>query len=144
MDFRHDAPDVDAVRGPDHLEDLRFEFRERTPRERQQEEGHVRGADIAHASVQEPALQDLAGGPPPEPLLVLEPARVIPHVEDHAGLEEGVEVVLQGLDPPELFLEEERLDLRLVKHLTGLALPLQPLEVAGEHELEFLVDEEMA
>src|SRR5438093_261144 len=62
-------------------------------------------------------------------------------------LSDHVHVVVEfveGLDLPELFLQEESLHLRLVEDLAGFALPLEALEVPREHELELLIHEEVA
>ena len=142
--LRSDPPDVNALRSPDHVEDLGLEFGERTSGEGGEEERDVVRADVPYAAVQEASLEDVPGRPPPRPFLVVEGRRVVPDVEDHTGLEERVEEVVEGLDLPELFLQEEGLHLRLVEDLAGLALPLEALEVPREHELELLVHEEVA
>src|SRR5439155_432879 len=142
--LRSDPPDVNALRSPDHVEDLGLEFGERTSGEGGEEERDVARADVPYAAVQEASLEDVPGRPPPRPFLVVEGRRVVPDVEDHTGLEERVEEVVEGLDLPELFLQEESLHLRLVEDLAGLALPLEALEVPREHELELLIHEEVA
>src|SRR5439155_23919223 len=141
---RSDPPDVDALRSPDHAEDLGLEFGERTSREGREEERDVVRADVPHAAVQEASLEDVARRPPSRPFLVVEGRRMIPDVQDHAGLEERVEEVVEGLDLPELFLQEEGLHLRLIEDLAALALPLEALEVPREHERELLAHQEGA
>src|SRR5206468_4325982 len=108
------------------------------------EQGHVLRTDVPHTAVQEAALEDVAGLPPPQPLLVVEPRRVIVDVEDHAGLQEPIEVFVEGVDARKLLLEQEGLHLVLVEDLTRLVFPLEALEVPRHHELEFFVDEEVA
>ena len=142
-ELRRDPPDVDAFGRPDHVEHLGLEFGERTSGERREEQRDVGRPDVPHAAVQEASLEDVPGGPPPRPFLVVERCRVVPDVEDHAGLEKRVEEVVEGLDLSELFLQEEGFHLRLVEDLSGLALPLEPLEIPREHELELLVHKEM-
>src|SRR5437667_40537 len=85
--LRVDRPDVHPVPFLDHLEDLLLEVGERAPGERGEEERHIFRTDVPNAAVQETALEDVAGLPPPEPLLVVEIGRVIVDVEDHAGFE---------------------------------------------------------
>src|SRR5207245_8105679 len=142
-DLRVDRPEVHPVPFANHVEDFLLEVAERAPREGGEEERHVLRTDVPHAAVQEAALEDVAGLPPPQPFLVVEAGRVIVDVEDHAGLEETVEVVVEGLDVRELLLEQEGLHLILVEHLARLVLPLKALEVAGHPELEFYVDQEV-
>src|SRR2546428_119033 len=143
-DLRGDRPDVRPVPFADDVKDLRLEFRERAPGKGGQEKGHVLRTDIPHTAVQEAALEDVAGLPPPQPFLVVEPARVVVDVEDHAGLEEPIEIVVEGVDVRKLLLEQERFQLVLVEDLARLILPLEALEVARHHELELFVDEEVA
>src|SRR5207253_10579289 len=96
-----------ALRGPDHVEELGLEFGERTSREGREEERDVVRADVPHAAVQEASLEDVARRPPSRPFLVVEGRRMIPDVQDHAGLEKRVEEVVEGLDLPELFLDRK-------------------------------------
>src|SRR5207302_9420558 len=92
--LRGDPPDVNALRSPDHVKDLGLEFGERTSREGGEEERDVARADVPHAAVQEASLEDVARRPPPCPFRVVEGRRVVPDVEDHAGLEERVKEVV--------------------------------------------------
>src|SRR5437867_4296347 len=143
-DLRCDRPKVRPVAFTNHIEDLRLEFRERAPGKGGQEQGHVLRTDVPHTAVQEAALEDVAGLPPAQPLIVVEPRRVIVDVEDHAGLEEPIEVFVEGVDARKLLLEQEGLHLVLVEDLARLVFPLEALEVPRHHELEFFVDEEVA
>src|SRR3989475_5591047 len=143
-DLRGDRPDVRPVPFANDVKDLRLEFRERAPGKSGQEQGHVFRTDIPHTAVQEASLEDVAGLPPAQPFLVVEPARVIVDVEDHAGLEEPIEIVVEGVAVRKLLLEQERFQLVLVEDLARLILPLEALEVARHHELELFVDEEVA
>src|SRR3989454_402109 len=143
-DLRGDRPDVRPVPFANDVKDLRLEFRERAPGKGGQEQGHVLRTDIPHTAIQEAALEDVAGLPPPQPFLVVEPGRVVVDVEDHAGLEEPIEIVVEGVAVRKLLLEQERFQLVLVEDLARLILPLEALEVARHHELELFVDEEVA
>ena len=142
--LRVDRPDVRPVPFPDHLEDFLLEVGERAPGERGEEEGHIFRADVPNAAVQETALEDVAGPPPPEPFLVVEIGRVIVDVEDHAGFEEPIEIAVERVDARELLLEQEGLHLVLVEDLSRLVFPLETLEVPRHHELELLIDQEVA
>src|SRR5204862_6612073 len=105
--------------------ELRLELRKRSAGEGGDEQGDVCGSNVPHAAVQEAPFEDVPGGPAPHPLAVVEPGRVVPDVEDHAGLEEGIEEIVEGLDRTELLRQEEGFELGLFEDLAGFVLPLE-------------------